>query len=63
MILVTNFFFEKSEDNKPYKRGVKISHFTKKREDYLIGKGYALKVVEKKEKVEAEPTTSKKEKK
>lgn len=62
MILVTNFFFEKSEGNKGYKRGTKISHFTKERETYLIKKGYALKVVEKKEKKEGNPTTSKKEK-
>jgi hypothetical protein len=61
MILVTNLFREKSENFKIYRPGSKIAHFSKKREDELIKKKYALRVVEK-EKVESKPKRSKKEK-
>jgi len=60
MIIVTNLFREKSENWKIYKRGAKISHFTKKQEDALIKKKYALRVVDK-EKVESKPNREKKE--
>ena len=59
MIIVINLFREKSENWKIYKRGNKISHFTKKKEDALIKKKYALRVVEK-EKVESKGKTNEK---
>ena len=61
MILVINLFQEKSEGNKIYRAKSKIGHFTKEREDYLIQKGYALRIVQKKEKVERKPKRNKKE--
>lgn len=61
MIKVISFFFNKEENNKLYREGEIIRHFTKEQEDRRIELKHAIRLdVEKKE---GSPKRSKKEKK